>query len=221
MFKITGTTTTKAAKAQSRRTLALISWTFLAAATLLVFLSGCTIRDTATTTSTSMGMVGAPAKHIQPQYVHLNMDIVINQPGYLKDWPAYSPNNLVVPANSYVTITLHNYDLGDTTMPQGSPFTKVQNTVGGVAYADGHAYSTLAPDRVSHTFTIPQLNINVPVPGDTTTGKPYGTVTFTFHTGAAGMYYFQCFDPCGTGSTGWEGPMITKGYMHGMLIVQG
>ena len=65
------------------------------------------------------------------------------------------------------------------------------------------------------------LLINVPLPGDTTTGKPYGIVTFTFRTGAAGSYYFQCFDPCGTGANGWEGPMVTKGYMHGTLTVQG
>ena len=62
--------------------------------------------------------------------------------------------------------------------------------------------------------------INVPLPGDTTTGKDYGVVTFTFRTGAAGTYYFQCFDPCGTGTNGWEGPMTTGGYMRGTLTVQ-
>ncbi len=105
-------------------------------------------------------------------------------------------------------------------LPKGSPFTTVQGTVGGVAYADGHAYTALAPDKVAHTFTIPQLHINVPLPGDTTTGKPYGIVSFTFRTGAAGSYYFQCFDPCGTGASGWEGPMTTKGYMRGTLTVR-
>jgi hypothetical protein len=155
------------------------------------------------------------------RHMQVNLNIVINQPGLQKDWPAYTPNTLVVPANSIVTVTLRDYDMGDTTLPKGSPFTTVQGVLGGVAYADEHAYTALAPEKVAHTFTIPQLNINVPLPGDTTTGKPYGVVTFTFRTGAAGSYYFQCFDPCGTGSNGWEGPMLTKGYMHGTLIVQG
>ncbi len=156
-----------------------------------------------------------------PRHVQANLNIVINQPGYHKDWPAYAPSTLVVPAYSLVTITIRNYDLGDTPLPKGSPFTAVQGIVGGVAYADGHVYSTLAPEKVAHTFTLPQLNINVPVPGDTTTGKPYVEVSFTFRTGAAGSYYFRCLDPCGIGSIGWEGPMVTKGYMLGTLTVQG
>jgi heme/copper-type cytochrome/quinol oxidase subunit 2 len=165
----------------------------------------------------------APTAHAAQimRHVQANLSIVIDQPGYQKDWPAYAPNTLVVPANSLVTITLRDNDLGDTPMPKGSPFTTIQGVVGGVAYADGHAYTALAPDKIAHTFTIPQLHINVPLPGDTTTGKSSDVVTFTFRTGAAGSYYFQCFDPCGTGSNGWEGPMVTRGYMHGTLTVQG
>lgn len=155
------------------------------------------------------------------RHVQLNMTIAIDQPGYQTDWPAFVPSTLVVPANSLVTLTIQNYDLGDTPLPQGSPFTTVQGIVGGVAYADGQAYTALAPEKVSHTFTIPQLNINVPIPGDTTTGKPYVEVRFTFRTGATGSYIFRCFDPCGTSSSGWDGPMITKGYMLGTLTVQG
>ena len=164
-----------------------------------------------------------PIAHAAPleRHVQANLNIVINQPGYRKDWPAFAPSTLVVPAHSLVTVTIRNYDLGDTSLPKGSPFTSVQGIVGGVAYADGHAYSALALEKVAHTFTLPQLNINVPVPGDTTTGKPYVEVSFTFRTGASGSYYFRCFDPCGTGAIGWQGPMVTRGYMLGTLTVQG
>jgi len=158
----------------------------------------------------------AALKHVQ-----LNLSIVINQPGMQKDWPGYSPSNLVVPANSIVTVTLRDYDLGDTPLPNNSPFTKVQGALGGVAFADGKAYSALAPEKVAHTFTIPQLNINVPLPGDGAKGASYDTITFTLRTRAAGSYYFQCFDPCGTGASGWEGPMVTRGYMRGSFTVQG
>ncbi len=164
----------------------------------------------------SIAYAAQPERHVQAE-----LNIVINQPGMQKDWPSYSPNTLVMPANSLVTVTLRDYDMGDTPLPKGSPFTTVQGVVGGVAYADGHAYTALAPEKVAHTFTIAQLHINVPLPGDTTSGKPYGVVTFTFRTEAAGSYYFQCFDPCGTGTNGWEGPMVTRGYMRGTLTVQG
>jgi len=147
------------------------------------------------------------------RHAQVNLSVVINQPGYHQDWPAYAPSTVVVPAHSLVTITIRNYDLGDTATVQG--------VVGGVAYADGHAYSALAPEKVAHTFTVPQLGLNVPVPGDTLTGKPYVEVSFTFRTGAAGSYYYRCFDPCGTGAIGWQGPMVTRGYMLGTLTVQG
>ena len=151
---------------------------------------------------------------------HLTMDIVTNQPGMQKDWPAFSPSNLVVPANSQVTVTIRDYDLGDTAMPQDSPFTTVQGTVNTSATVDGREYSSLAPDKIAHTFTIPQLNVNVPLPGDGMNGKAYNTVTFTFRTGAPGTYTFRCLDPCGTGPMGMMGPMMTQGYMLGTLIVQ-
>ena len=151
---------------------------------------------------------------------HLNIDIVINQPGMQKDWPAFSQSNLVVPANSLVTVTMRDYDLGNTAMPQNSPFTTVQGTVGTSATADGRAYTSLAPDKIAHTFTIPQLNVNVPMPGDGMNGKDFNTVTFSFRTGAAGTYTFRCLDPCGTGPMGMMGPMMTQGYMLGTLTVQ-
>jgi heme/copper-type cytochrome/quinol oxidase subunit 2 len=159
--------------------------------------------------------VASAAQPERPYAAHLN--IVMNQPGMQKDWPAYSPTMLVVPANSLVTITLHDYDLGDTAMPKDMPFAAVQGTVGGVAYLNGRPYTSLAADKIAHTFTITDLHLNVPLPGD---GKESDTISFTFRTGQPGTYSFRCYDPCGTGASGWEGPMMTKGYMQGTLTVQ-
>ncbi len=150
----------------------------------------------------------------------LSIDIVMNQPGMQKDWPAFSPSHLVVPANSLVTVTIRDHDLGNTTMPQDSPFTTVQGTVGTSATADGREYASLALDKIAHTFTIPQLNMNVPLPGDGIKSKDFNTVTFTFRTGEAGIYTFRCLDPCGPGPMGMMGPMQTQGYMVGTLTVQ-
>jgi heme/copper-type cytochrome/quinol oxidase subunit 2 len=160
------------------------------------------------------------AAAIPPKHVQASLNIIINQPGMKKDWPAYRPSELVVPANSLVTVTIKDTDLGDTLLPKNTPFTSAQGVVGGLAYADGQPYSSLAPDKIAHTFTISQLNINVPLPGDAKNGATSDTITFTFHTGKAGTYLFQCFDPCGQGSSGFEGSMSTKGYMVGTLIVQ-
>ena len=160
------------------------------------------------------------AAAIPPKHVQVGLNIIINQPGMKKDWPAYRPSELVVPANSLVTLTIKDSDLGDTLIPKNAPFTSAQGVVGGVASADGKTYSSLTRDKIAHTFTISQMNVNVPLPGDATNGATSDTITFTFHTGKAGTYLFQCFDPCGQGPSGWEGSMSTKGYMMGTLIVQ-
>jgi heme/copper-type cytochrome/quinol oxidase subunit 2 len=187
-------------------------------------LLGCLVISSGTyfALATTVGSRAAPrtAYAAAPRHVQVHLNIVINQAGMQKDWPGYSPSNLVVPANSIVTVTLRDYDLGDTPLPANSPFTTVQGTIGGMATADGKAYTSLALDKVAHTFTVSQLHINVPLPGDGAKGADYDTVTFTFRTGQAGTYTFRCYDPCGTGSSGWEGPMLTKGYMTGTLVVQ-
>ncbi len=155
------------------------------------------------------------------QHVQAHLDIVLGGNPAHKDWPVYEPSNLTLPAHSLVTITIHNYDLGDTALPNGSPFSKVQGTVGGIATANGTAtYTALDVAKVAHTFTVLQMHLSVPVPGDAPQGASYTSVTFSFHTGDAGTYTFECFDPCGTGATGWMGPMMTKGYMLGSLTVQ-
>lgn len=187
-----------------------------------MLMCGTLVLGTFFTLSTVFGSPAVKVAHAAPapKHVQLSLNIVINQPGMQKDWPGYAPNKLVVPANSIVTVTLKDYDLGDTPLPSGSPYTKVLGVVGGKAYVDGKGYNYLAPEKVAHTFTISQLNVNVPLPGDAPKNAQYDTITFTFHTGKAGTYTFQCFDPCGTGTSGWMGPMMTKGYMMGTLSVQ-
>lgn len=152
---------------------------------------------------------------------HITLTIVAQKPRGALDGPAYTPNtDLTVPAHSLVTITIINNDPGDTALSAGSPFNTVQGVVGGVASFDGKPYKALAPDKVAHTFTVPLLGVSVPIPGDIPAGHKTITVTFTFRTGAAGTYYWQCMDPCGSGTDGWGGPMSATGYMRGALTVQ-
>jgi len=135
--------------------------------------------------------------------------------------PSYVPStDLVLPAHTLVTVTIVNQDLGDTPLPAGSPFSNVAGTSGGVAFVDGQAYRSLDTSKVAHTFSIPQLGINVPIPGDVPQGHQGVTVTFTFLTGNAGTYLWRCMDPCGAGQYGWGGPMSMAGYMEGTLTLE-
>jgi hypothetical protein len=135
------------------------------------------------------------------------------------------------PEHTTVDVTLLEYDTGSPLRNQevGS-VTGVQNpTVNGDPYTLVNSY---AGNGVAHTFSVPQLNINVPLPGINSNSKnacgaapctiaeTHNTVKFSFNTGAAGMYRWQCFIPCGLGFLyGNGGPMQTIGYMDGFLEV--
>lgn len=135
---------------------------------------------------------------------------------------------LKVPAHSTVHVTIYQYDSGsDLRNP-------LMNQVQGVgdATVNGKPYS-MWTDAIGHTFTVPQLGISVPLPGIPSDAKnPCSTnapcspsfdhmkVQFTFQTGAAGTYTWQCFVPCGVAYiAGFGGPMSTVGYMNGVLQV--
>lgn len=144
-----------------------------------------------------------------------------------RDGPLFDNTNIVLPAHTLVTMTIINKDPGEDALPAGSPYGAVKGTTDSAgkannsAYLSGHAYIALALDKMSHTFTVPQLGINVPIPGTPAPGQKEIAVTFSFVTGGAGKYTFQCLVPCGNGPSGYGGPMAMKGFMMGTLTVQG
>ncbi len=134
--------------------------------------------------------------------------------------PMYIPTTtLTAPAHTLVTMTIINQDLGDTPLPPNSPYSTVTGVTNDTAQVDGMPYTQLDTTKVAHTFTIPELGVNVPIPGDSATGQSSLTVTFTFITGSAGTFVWRCMDPCGTGPSGWAGPMAMPGQMMGTLTV--
>lgn len=163
------------------------------------------------------GRVSASAVTTQ----HLALDIMpVKVGGPADNWPAYvASTSLSVPANSVVTVTIRNFDLGDAALTPNSPLARVQGTIDGVAVVDGKSYTALDPAKVSHTFTVPSLGLNVPIPGDAPSDATYLTVTFSFRTHGAGAYVFECLAPCGTG-TGFDGPMQSMAYMKGTVTVR-
>lgn len=157
-----------------------------------------------------------------PTTTHLSFDILPVKPGGpADDWPTYvATSPTALPANTIVTVTIRNFDVGDDAVPAGSPILQVQGTTNNNAVADGKAYTALDATHVSHTFTIAQLRLNVPLPGDPVGDANHVTVTFSFRTPAkAGIYTVQCYVPCGTGSSGFDGPMATLGYMRSTVTV--
>lgn len=136
----------------------------------------------------------------------------------------------VVPAHSLVHVTIFQFD-GDSGL-RNNFLSQVQGTVGGTMTLNGKAVSTIDPDDAAHIFAIPALGVSIPLEGVSATAKnacaqapctlseAHNTVTFTFRTGAKGLFRWQCFVPCGAGTVfDFGGPMQTVGYMDGFLKV--
>jgi hypothetical protein len=137
-----------------------------------------------------------------------------------------------VPAGSRIDVTVLGYD-GCT--PLRNPYWgSVTGTIGNVAYVNGKPVTVLnsySGCNVAHTFSIPALNVNVPMASPSLTAElcgpspclsgPHVTETFSFMTPRhAGMYIWQCRDPCGGGFLdGFGGPMQALGFMTGTMEV--
>ncbi|HUX85850.1 MAG TPA: hypothetical protein VMW65_02515 [Chloroflexota bacterium] len=156
--------------------------------------------------------------------VPLNITLISDAMTGKKDWPAYVPSNLTVPAHSTINVRIVQFDDGAAALPDNSPYAKVSGVSGGTATAQAltitdpnnpgpaKTYQELAVKDVAHTFTVAGLKLNVPLPVSS-------IVSFTFETGEPGTYSWQCMAPCGTTDTGWSGPMIRPGYMQGSIHV--
>ncbi|MHB1615088.1 MAG: hypothetical protein ACYCXA_15045 [Actinomycetes bacterium] len=211
---------------------------FLIAATLFIWgglkLSRYPAAIAATTSSTSNGAEASLTMQTVPALGS----------GPHPDWVSYliqRPDGqwvhttmLQVPAHALVHVTILQYDTGSDL--RNPLMNQPQGTVGGTITVNGQTVDALTPKNdapgIGHTFTIPALGVSVPLEGvpDTaknpcsaapcTTNYSHNTIQFEFRTGAAGLYHWQCFVPCGTAFLyGNGGPMQTLGFMGGFLKV--
>lgn len=148
-----------------------------------------------------------------------------------QDWVSYLPTTTFkVPANSVVTMVI---DQEDSASGLRNPFwAKAQGIIGPfhMKYFDqngdpqeGDFTQLDDASTPAHTFAIPDLGVFVPLLGipDAAPAGSISTITFSFRVGKAGVYHWQCFVPCGSGTIyGNGGPMQTLGYMGGFLVVQ-
>ena len=153
--------------------------------------------------------------------------------GVHPDWVTYGDyTNFKVPAHSVITITIKQYDSGARIT--NDFFATVHGTIDGTATLNGKSITTVDPQAVGHTFTLhgladanSQLFVSVPLPSlpdsavpDSGYSKTPNVVTFSFITGGAGEYVWNCEYPCGDGTTArFGGPMSTQGYMSGNFTV--
>jgi hypothetical protein len=154
-------------------------------------------------------------------YYHVNSEI--------KDWQ--HKTTYVVPAHTLIHVTIYQFD---TATGLRNPFiAQAMGVTGGQVLINGKPIKTINPNLASHVFAIPNMGISVPLPGapdgkgsndcanaPCSSANSHETVTFSFRTGAPGVFRWQCFVPCAAGFIdGFGGPMQTVGYMDGFLKV--
>ncbi|MDA8343408.1 MAG: hypothetical protein M0007_14475 [Actinomycetota bacterium] len=189
-------------------------WMLVAAGALAAggALTACSSNSSASNTTT------APP----PVTVHLATVVMdggmVNHSG----WPMYQPSDMTVPKGATVDMTIYSYDTGTAPLPANMAiYTKAAGVTD--LTEGGQPVTTVAASDVAHTFTVPQLGINVPFGVAPTAAanseqKPL-VVTFTFTASKSGTFTWKCMAPCGSGSDGMGGPMATMGYMEGTLTV--
>ncbi len=130
------------------------------------------------------------------------------KPGTNSTHPGPNDNNVTVPAGVAVKFVITNLDTAvnmNFTGSASTDFTMYNDTATGYVALHYTKGQTLPRLPVGHTFTIPSLNVSLPLPPDT-------VVTFTYTFTTPGVYEYMCMAPCGLG-------MGLTGYMDGYVIV--
>jgi hypothetical protein len=197
-----------------KRGIALAASTIGVAMFVTVMIIGWSVGHAAASSSGTVQAVSASTPHY---YLTIATPDMLG--GTEDTGPAYMPSNFALPANTDVTMTITNFDNPTALPAQYAKATGVKgvltiedlDSVHPNAQGPVHTATSLDPENgVSHTFTIAALGLNVPV-------APSSRETFTFHTGAAGVYNWRCMDPCGSGTSGWGAAMSAEGFMQGKV----
>lgn len=136
-----------------------------------------------------------------------------------------SAASITLPAHRLIQLTIISYD--SATPNSTDQMGVVTGTVGNSVYlmngtiatmgsmAWGMNVTSVPAAGLAHTFTIPQLSINIPVVGGS-------TVVAYLNLDKAGTYTWTCEPPCGFPGpmAASSGAMATSGWMEGQITVQ-
>jgi hypothetical protein len=190
-------------------------------------------KTVSTTTVTSTANSSSAAPYDLTMVITINNQFnstVGTQPSFYVVGPSglESSNTINLPANRLIRLVIVNYDDGNASLvipndnvvsgtTNGTVFvasnTNVNSSQGpsGIVINGGQTLSTVPLAEVAHTFTVPALNLNVPIPVSS-------TVVAYFTVSKGGSYIWFCETRCGFGTDGTLGAMSSPGWMTGSLV---
>ena len=176
--------------------------------------------------SISMAGAASPAKRHAASLVTVHESLVLLDGGMTghPGAPEYVGGKLIdLPANAKVVLTIYSFDDGTAPLAKSlQMYDKVTGTAGGTESYDGTTVSSVPNKDVAHTFTVPGIGLNLPVPAAQSTKAGAITpavVTASFVTSKKGSFTWQCYAPCGSGKAGMGGAMQSPGEMTGKVVI--
>ncbi len=159
------------------------------------------------------GMAGAASTHVTE-----TMTLVTNTTGPLGGQPRILNSSWTVKKGETVTVRIINHDDGTAPLTGNyMKYDKVMGTTTGKELVSGKATTLVSDINIAHTFTIPGLGFNMPIPA-APTGKT-NVIVATFVAKKSGTFIWHCYAPCGSGSDGMKGSMATMTWMEGQIKV--
>jgi plastocyanin len=139
-----------------------------------------------------------------------------------------SAAGISLPAHRLIKLVIVNYDEGAANLTdakyasvsgtQNNVVTVISNAnvnssqgAAGIQVSGGQSVSSLPANDTAHTFTIPQLGLNIPI-------APSSTTVAYFTINQTGTFTWFCQTECGSGAKGLLGAMSTPGWMTGNVV---
>ncbi len=169
----------------------------------------------APTTQAPTTTTEAPTTTAAPQNVSLQL-ATESASGSKEGYPKFIPGDITIQQGSPVVLTITSVDDGPAPLP--ASLATYETIQGGTETVDGSPVTAIPNANISHTFSVPDLGINVLIP-PVPKGAKTTTVTFTFTPSKTGTFTWHCFAPCGDGADGMGGAMATMGEMEGNITV--
>ncbi len=164
--------------------------------------------------------VGGTASAAAPHHVVEHMRLITGKMDGKPGWPKITNSSWKVRKGQLVTVQIVSFDDGTAPlMGQYMSDANVKGTLNGKELVNGKPVTTVSDINIAHTFSVPGLGFNMPIPVAATGG--HVVVTASFIASKTGSFVWHCYAPCGSGTNGMAGAMSTMGWMTGKVTVVG
>ncbi len=167
----------------------------------------------------AVSLASTAASATAPTHVIEHMRLITGKMDGRPGWPKITNASWTVHKGQTVTVQIVSFDDGTAPlMGQYMSDADVKGTLNGKELVNGKPVAKVSDINIAHTFTVPGLGFNMPIPVAPTGG--HIVVTASFVAKKTGTFVWHCYAPCGSGTNGMGGAMSTMSWMTGKVSVK-